>query len=484
MKRLSTHPVATRRTALAALLCAALGALSAAAQQPAPPAAPAGMPLQGPPPPVRASSQVDYTAELYVIDGRYRPERSQAAAALAGKAGDAAATGIALRSNAADRNGVIVHGGAKPYTISNATIALSGNGSNDFEAIGAGALVDNGGSLVLKSVNITTNGVISPATAAREKAVLKVYDSTLTAHGGPLPAGYVPKIGAGMMEPPAPLGIKGTARAHLSTSNSKTYFYRSTIIADGWGALSTDDTGGNVYLEADDCDIQVKNSGYGVYADFGATVVLKRSRLKTATFGGVIAGAARLEFQDVQGDSGGNAVMIHSVMGNPMEKGILAISGGRLASAQATLLVKSANADITIDHVEMVPADGTLVQSIVNADPNATKVGGKAPPGVHVTLRNADLKGNILHQDSARAMALDLDHTRLTGAILNATLALGKDSHWTATANSQVTLAGAFALAQLDAAAGVTISAQAGPGSALLGSHALPGGGRLIVTGR
>jgi hypothetical protein len=470
-----------RMAILPALLCAVL---SAWAQQAPPPAGPAGMPLQGPPPPVRASSQVDYTAELYVVDGRYRPERSQAATALAGKAGDGAATGIALRSSAADRNGIIVHGGATPYTVSNATIALSGNGSNDFEAIGAGALVDNGGSLVLKSVNITTNGVISPATAAREKSVLKVYDSTLIAHGGPLPGGYVPKIGAGMMEPPAPLGIKGTARAHLSTSNSKTYFYRSTIIADGWGALSTDDTGGNVYLEADDCDIRVNNSGYGVYADFGATVVLKRSRLKTATFGGIIAGAGKIEFQDVQGDSGGNAVMIHSVMGNPLEKGILAISGGRLASAHATLLVKSANADITIDHVEMQPADGTLLQSIVNTDPNATRVDGKAPPGIHVKLNNADLNGNILHQDSARPMVLELERTRLRGAIRNATLALGKDSRWTATGDSNVVLSDAVDLAQLDAAAGVTISAQAGPGSALLGSHALAGGGRVIITGR
>jgi hypothetical protein len=472
-----------------AILPALLGALSCAvlsawAQQAPAHAGPAGMPLQGPPPPVRASSQVDYAAELTVIDGRYRPERSLAAAALAGKAGDGAAAGFALRSAAADRNGIIVHGGATAYTVSNASIALSGNASNDFEGIGAGVLVDRGGSVVLKSVRITTDGVLAAATTAREKSVLKVYDSVLTVHGGALPANYVPKIGPGMMEPPAPLGIKGTARAHLSTSNSKTYFYRSTIVADGWGALSTDDTGGNVYLEANDCDIQVKNSGYGVYADFGATVVLKRSRLKTATFGGIIAGAGKIEFQEVQGESGGNAVMIHSVMGNPLEKGILALSGGRLASAHATVLVKSANADITIDHVDMLPADGTLVRSVVNTDPNATRVDGKAPPGIHVTLKNADLKGNILHQDSARGMVLELDRTRLRGAIRNATLALGKDSRWTATGDSNVVLSGAVDLAQLDAAAGVTISAQAGPGSALLGSHALAGGGRVIITGR
>jgi hypothetical protein len=419
-----------------------------------------------------------------VADGRYRPERSLADLALAGKAGDSSAAGIVLGSAAGKRNGLVVHGGSAPYTVSDASIALSGNGSNDFEGIGAGALVDAGGSLVLKSVQITTRGVLAAATTAREGSVLKVYDSTLSAHGGALPAGYVPMIGPGMMEPPAPLGIKGTARTHLSTSKSKTYFYNSTIVADGWGALSIDDAGGDVYLEVNDSRIEVNHSGYGVYADFGATVVLNRSRVDAATYGGIIAGAGRIAFNGVEATAGANAVMIHSVMGDPQEKAILSITGGRLATQQAALLVKSANADITIDGARLQPADGVLVRSVVNADPNATHTGGKVVQGIHLLVKNAELGGDILHGDTARAMVLELERTRLRGAIRNAALMLDTGSRWTATADSNVSLAGDTDLAHIDAPPGVTISAQAQAGSPLHGSHALASGGRLVVTAR
>jgi len=464
-----------QKRALLVLLCAALAPAPVLAETERPP---------GPPAPVRSSTQVDYTAELTIADGRYRPERSQAAPALAGQVTDAGAAGITLKSDAANRNGIIVHGGATPYTVSNASIALSGTGSNDFEAIGAGALVDAGGSLVLKSVRITTSGVLAAATTARERSVLKVYDSTLTAHGGPLPAGYVPKIGPGMMEPPAPLGIKGTARTHLSTSRSKTYFYNSTIIADGWGALSTDDTGGDVYLEANDCQVEVRNSGYGVYADFGATVVLNRTRVQAATYGGIIAGAGKIVFNGVDASAGANAIMIHSVMADPQDKAVLAITGGRLASRQAALLLKSANADITIDGAALQPADGVLVRSVVNDDPYATRTDGKAVPGIHLVVKNAELRGDILHQDSARGMTLQLDHASLRGTIRNAALMLDKDSRWTATGDSDVILADAIDIARLDAPVGVTISARAGAGSTLRDAHTLPGGGRLVITAR
>ncbi|MRW88541.1 hypothetical protein GJ699_00920 [Duganella sp. FT80W] len=484
----STAPSLGAAAETAAGAMAAPGADTAAEAQVAlalgaPPGAPAGM-AGGPPPPVRSSKEIDYAAELTVSDGRYLPARSLAAAAVAGKTSDSGAKGITLRSASANRNGLIVHGSHTPYTLSDANIALSGNGSNDFEAIGAGALVDAGGSLVLKSVTITTSGVLAAATAAREGATLKVYDSTLTAHGGPLPADYVPKIGPGMMEPPPPLGIKGTARTHLSTSRSKTYFYNSHISADGWGALSTDDTGGDVYLEANDSDITTRNSGYGVYADFGATVVLNRSRLNAATFGGIIAGAGKIDLNQVEGNAGANTVMIHSVMGDPQERALLAIKGGRLASAQAAVLVKSANADITIDGAQLLPQDGVLVRSIVNQDPNATRIDGQQVPGIHVTLRNVDLKGDILHQDGKRGMTVTLSHSKLRGAVQGAVLELSTDSSWTASNDSRVILAGTPELAQLDAPSGVTIHAQRGTASTLRdGSYPLAGGGRLVVSG-
>jgi hypothetical protein len=57
-------------------------------------------------------------------------------------------------------------------------------------------------------------------------------------------------------------------------------------------------------------------------------------------------------------------------------------------------------------------------------------------------------------------------------------------SHWTATANSTITLAGAFRVGQIDAPRGVTISAAVGSDSTMPGSYPLRSGGTLNITSR
>src|SRR5262249_49814902 len=142
--------------------------------------------------------------------------------------------------------------------------------------------------------------------------------------------------------------------------DAKSYFYDSTIIAEGWGALSTDAAHG-AYLEANRCDIRVLRSGYGTYADNGATVVINDSKIDTATFAGIIAGQASIAFNGVHSVSHGNSVMIHSVMGSPDDLATLSIKGGDLASTNAAILVKSANADITIDGAKVSAGNGDLL---------------------------------------------------------------------------------------------------------------------------
>ncbi|MGC4091992.1 MAG: hypothetical protein QM756_29730 [Polyangiaceae bacterium] len=134
--------------------------------------------------------------------------------AVTGTPGNNTSSNLRIASGAADFNGLLVKGPGSVYTLSNSTIELGGNGSNDFVGLAAGAMADANATLILKSVNIKTTGVISPAAVNTNGGILKVYDSTLTSTGGPLPADYVPKIGAGMMTPPSGLTIGGTARHH------------------------------------------------------------------------------------------------------------------------------------------------------------------------------------------------------------------------------------------------------------------------------
>jgi hypothetical protein len=451
------------------------------------PQPPAGMP-SGPPPgmppgmpgPNGAVAEAHFIAAIQVKDGVYLPEKSARGSVSGNNVGNTSASGIEIKSKADKFNGIYVHGGKSIYTVSDAKIELSGKGLSDFEGVAAGALVSSGAALVLKNVRIATNGVVSTTVTATGHSTLKVYDSTLIANGGPLPSGYVPKIGPGMMEPPSPLRITGDARATLTMMDSKSFFYNSTIIAEGWGAVSTDAAHG-VYVEANNCDIRTIKSGYGTYADGGATVAINGSTMNTATYGGVIAGTGIIYLNNDKIVSGSNAVMIHDVMGSTTEVGVLKIKGGNIATRDATIFVKSANADITIEHAKLASQNGDLILSVVNDDPNATRVGNQKPVGTKVMLKDENLEGNILHLDPARTMSVAFRNTSLKGEIEGVALSLDAGSRWTATANSHVVLIGSIDVKKIDAPAGITIVAVAGDASTPKGTYKLASGGVLTI---
>lgn len=457
---------------------------TAALAQPVPPGGPdqppaGAVPNDGGPPGPMPAPQPPTRIAVDIDDGVFRPsEYTAAVTAGRSKITADAAKGLTIKSGIDQLNALYVHGRSR-FTLSDSRIEVSGKGTSDFDGIAAGVLAKDDATLELRNVRITTNGVVSSAVTATDRTTLKVYRSTLIANGGPVPSGYVRRIGPGMMEPPTPLGIVGTARTTLAMGSAKAYYYDSTIVADGWGALSTDAARG-AYLEANRCDIRVTRSGYGTYADNGASVVINDSKLHVATFGGIIAGQATLALNNTETVSGGNAVMIHSVMGSPKELPVLRIQGGRIDTTNAAIVVKSANADITLDGVQMRSKNGDLLLGVVNDDSFATKVKGQPVAGIQATVKNARLEGNFLQLDTERHMTLKFVGTQLKGRIHNAAVSLDPASRWTANADSQVLLSGPLQLAQLDAPAGVTIEAKATPDTGLAaGSHRLASGGTL-----
>jgi hypothetical protein len=206
--------------------------------------------------------------------------------------------------------------------------------------------------------------------------------------------------------------------------------------------------------------------------------------MDVASYLGIIAGDGSVSLNHVVGRSRGLGVMVHDVHGKTSEIGRIEIDGGKLVTAKALILVKSANADITLDGASLASSSGVLIQSALNDDSNATKVDGQAVAGIRATLKHLTVAGDILHQDPERTMSVSLVGTRLRGAIEHASLSLDAASHWTATANSSITLAGTVNIAQINAPSGVTISAAVGSDSTLTGSYRLGGGGTLIVTSR
>lgn len=392
---------------------------------PPPGAMPPGLPPGGMPM-MPSVLETDYSAAAFIKDGELQAS-SQLDAFSEGSVTATELNGVALETDTPKFNGLIVFGEESDVTVNGGTMSFGGVGENDFLGIGAGALVAEG-KVTLRDVTISTAGATASATVATDNSVLEVYDSTLIASGGPLPEGYVPVIGPGMMEPPAPLEISGTARTHITMKDSKSYFYNTRIEADGWGALSTDAAGKESYLEFNDGTVIVRNSGYGAYSDFGANVVINRSQMDVATYGIVIAGPAEASFNEVRGSSDRNLAMIHSVMGNPAEIGELYISGGEFTSAEELIQVKSANATIEIDGARLVSESGVLIHVKKNEDPFATVVGDYSPPGVKLVLSNGAYFGDVIDTDPERALTVSLVNASLTGTVTGAEIELDSQS--------------------------------------------------------
>lgn len=386
--------------------------------------------------------------------------------------------GFKISKVAPKYNGIRVN--ERKYAISGADITLDGVGEDDFAGIGCGIMADHGADVVLKDSVINMTGAGRTCTMATQGARLEVHNCKLYCNGGPIPEDYVPVIGPGMLEPPAPLKIGGTARAHLSIDNSKTYFYNTIIEADGWAALSTDGAKGYVYLEANDCDLLCKNIGYGFYSDCDCHVVLNNTRMKTATHGAIMAGYCQATCTNCEIESGIYGFMIHTIKGMTSEFGEAFVKGGSFHTGQECFWIKSENAHLDIDGVDLKSEAGLLIHSTVNDDPFATKVNDDIVFGIKARLANMDLTGDIIHEDVERTMAVNLENTTLKGVISQAYVSM-KNSKWIATGDCEVVLVGEINVADIDAPAGVTVTAGAGEGCGLRGEYTLCGGGKLNV---
>lgn len=404
--------------------------------------------------------------------------RDPGEAALLGTPGEKEADGIIMTCDQPCINGFYV-GGSNGYRIRNSTIRFDGDGLNDFAGIGAGVQVADSATVTLENTRIETSGVIRPCTFAGDYTTLVVKNCQLIGNGGILPPDTPMVIGPGMKEPPPGLGIGGNCRTHLSAGDSHAYFYDSLIYADGWAALSTDACFGDLYLEANNCDVIVKDNGYASYSDHGGNVVLNGCNL-SATIAVIIAGKCRETLNECYVNGGKYLAMIHSVFGNTHEISEFTVNGGLVNAGQECILVKSQNAYIDLRDVDMKSDIGCLIRTVLNDDPCATKVPeGEEVYGVKVAMSDMCTQGDILHEDPDRTMAVHFKHTKITGGIRNAIICLDAASTWTADKDSTVFITGFGPRGKIDALPGVTITAKSDKLPS--GTTILPSGGKLIV---
>lgn len=404
-------------------------------------------------------------------------------AEITGTPGPEAAETVTMKCNVPAVNGFVVKDDCK-YAIRDAEIDFTGDGVDDFSGYGAGVQAAGASVVVLENSKITTTGVIRPCTSATEYSTLIVRNCELDSKGGVIDrsAPAAPGAGKAMKEPPAGLGLGGNCRTHLSVGDSHSYFYDSKIHAQGWAALSTDACFGDLYLEANRCDILVRDNGYASYCDHGANVVLNDCNLK-ATIGVIIAGKCREFLNRCTVVADEYAAMLHSVFGNTHEISELSVQGGDIKSGKECFLLKSQNVYLDLRDVKLASGNGILIHSVLNDDPCRTEL----PPyeevyGIKVMLSDMDIAGDILHEDSQRVMVVNLKHTGLRGKIENAVILMDPAATWTATADSHVSITAFGPMGTIDALPGVTIYAKSDVLKS--GTTLLPSGGKLVVEGQ
>ena len=278
--------------------------------------------------------------------------------------------------------------------------------------------------------------------------------------------------------------ISGAARTNFTVGSAQTYYFNSTVVAEGWASLSTDAAAPEgLDLYAYNSRAYALNGGYGTYADFFCRVWLHASDLQAAEIGGIISKSGEIHVMD--GDAlpedvlkyntgatttkgshlkaGRNALMIHAP--DMRGEGLKAVDHGTLNVVNSTLettnallsdfdyatygeevaayveyikgdviLIKSTSATVKLDQATLTSSNGVLFHTVLNSDrmgnflaanDNLAKNedGNIIVQPISLQLSNISAEGDILHDDYQRNMHLELAATELTGRINQGTFA-------------------------------------------------------------
>lgn len=433
---------------------------------------PDGGPGGGAPPP---GDGAPTEAAIVITDGAEAPDMEYEPGAYSDRItqgnGEITIEGLELSNGGYTFNGLVITGESSVVRLKKANIRLGvDQAATDEDTGGAAANIDSGATLYISDSNLIVDGAARYVTAAYNDATLVVNDSRIESTGSNENTSQVSEPFSN-----AALLISGTARANFSIGATKTYYFNSTCMAEGWAALSTDSaTGDGLDLYAYNTDGIAENGGYSTYADTNCRVWLYGSRLTAAEIGCIISKSGQIhayssdaadqellsynEGETVHEDTsilgGRNAVMIHAP--DMMGQGLYAADCGAFTAENAVIgtteelvstkdyndygeavgayidyvsgsdfLIRSTSANITLDNVSMHSYNNTLIHTVLNAD----SMGNFLAPGdgeqvdpVMVSMNNMDVSGDIRHEDYQRRMTVNLENTTLTGNIVSGTM--------------------------------------------------------------
>lgn len=409
-----------------------------------------------------------------------------------GEVTDSGASGLFMTINDFSTNGFKVTGGE--YTIRDSVITKQVTGPVDANAAGGYIAGVTNGRLTIDNclfINAGKGGRGGNYTVDCERTgEMVVSDSIIiqTGFAGD-PAGYT----ADIADPPSNLGllISGYARANMSVGQSKTWYYGSQVITEGWAAMSTDSAQSGFTFYSYDSTGQALHGGYGTYADTSCVDWFYASRLISPEVGAIISNNGEIHMahgdaatadalaylpEDYQKTSayndgrssiqaGRNDVQMHSPdMGGGGAAGdfhaVLDLADTDLVTsaeldAEATLidwssdygpavgayidlvkganlLVKSTGAYIDLANVSAESYTGTLLMTALNSDSMsryAKATDDMAGKGVELTITDSDIAGDVKAYDYQRNSSVSLVGSTWSGAYVTIDKA-GWDSMW------------------------------------------------------
>jgi hypothetical protein len=327
-------------------------------------------------------ANTDYRTGLFVDAGKF-VDKSSAVSALTGGSYDARSlSGVNINSDNVLFDGVIVHD--SDYSISNLRVTANGAGGNDFTGYGAGVAVTGKSRVDIDHYTFQGVGPLryglfvgglkeAPASATISNSFLRTNGSI----GETVP-------GTNMSSVPWVLGIEATGhvRTQLLVGYGQATYKNSTLLSDGWGVVSTDDTGapvkyGDYSLTLKVIDSQVDitgTSGYGSYS-IGACrnifdhSILGNTRYSSRPYGLTYGLIVANEYAAGEFINGTEVTSRYGVMYHKNQTGVTKVEGSSFHTQGAVFLIKHCYPVINVSNSRLVSDSGVIVQLMSSDDP-------------------------------------------------------------------------------------------------------------------
>lgn len=400
-----------------------------------------------------------YRTAIFVEDGQVVEDKSVSAAVLSGEVDGKHAKDVVIDAKNHMFNGFMVMGGE--YDITGAKLDLTGNGGNDFQGYGAGIMTSGDAQVKIDSCNINVNGAIRSAIWAGGQSKVDVTNTVVVAKDADnLDPDFRSLTVPMMKQVPFALGLIGNCRATNVLDQAQVTYTDSIVIADNWGALSTDSGQEptslyckNVLSGIGDLEVAVegkeydyvkevagvkygftmKGCGYISYGDGGVVDTFEDCQFFAPDYLFISPGTKPMTFINVEAVSDRTGFMWHQTRG-----GHLVVKGGSYKIKDCAFQIKSgAYVTIDVDGADIALGEnGTLIQQLESDDAggiitrkyvvpmqednwDAVAPAASTLPDSVANIKGIKVSGDVFNSvyGSVHGLTVNLEGSELTGVV-------------------------------------------------------------------